>query len=145
MALATSKGMVGRRLLGCSLIPKCGEIVSGVIATWTQKRDAAIAVGFARLAPIKRLIDHIKTGMEDLFGELTDLFRQIIESILGAMGDVGRLVADVVKGAMQGLNENCGVEIPSCLIGPPEGCEDESSPVWESTIMTLSVSQFHSC
>ena len=122
-------------VIGDEVIDPAGAWIEGAIAD----------VGQAILTPITALINGIKTQIENLFDELTVFFRQAIESLLATVGDVGRLVADVVKGAMQGLNENCGVEIPSCLIGPPEGCEDESSPVWESTIMTLSVSHFHSC
>ena len=138
-ALTTSKSMVGRRLF-------LDDIVTGLTVVWSaaaaEVSKAIAESAGAILDPIKDLIDNIKKAMENLLRELTVFFSQAIKDSLEAMGGVGKLVADKVKEAMQGLNKICGVEIPSCLIGPPEGCEDGTTPVWESTIMTLSVSHF---
>ena len=151
--------MVGRRLVACSdfdcwacpgfIEDACNEIVRGVKATWSKMKNTAVKAakdaGQALLTPIRALISTLETQMEVLVGQLKMFFKDAIEILLGDLEEVAITVADAVKGAMLGLLETC-FDIPgSCLIGPPEGCEDGTSPGWESTIMTLSVSHFHSC
>ena len=151
-----SKGMVGRRLVACSELNRwyipdiaertCNEIVNGLTVVWDKAVREAEAVGQAFLTPIKALISTIETKMEELLGTLENYFKKAIEELLGALSEVGEEVATALKRAMHEILESCvSGFVPSCLIGPPGGCGDGNLPVWESELMELTVSHFHSC
>ena len=106
-------------------------------------------MGQALLTPIRDLINTIETEMENLLGTLETYFKKAIEELLSALSEVGEQVAAALKKAMLEILESCVTGlVPSCLIGPPGGCGDPpsgNSPGWESKLMQLTVSHFHSC